>query len=139
MTEDPFIVLGLGFWLILLIVIFRLLSKYQRKRPPRTVITVLLHAICVVSFLLFNMGLTALLYGPVLELFDVNTSGFINLNGIFAAGIIWSTVCLITWVVVGQTKEQLGNYYRTLRISLMVFALLPLFAVFCFLFLASLK
>jgi len=139
MAAEPFVLLGLGFWLILLIVAFRLLDRYQKKRPPWTVITVLLHSNCIAILVLCNMGLTTLLYQPILELFDINTSGFINLNGIFTACIIWSILCLLFWVIVGKAKEQLGRYYRTLRTSLMIFALLPLFLCFLFLFLAGLN
>lgn len=139
MTEDPFALLGLGIWLIVLLVAFRALNRYQKKRPPVVLITVLLHTICTAILLICIIGLTWLLYHPVLELFNISTDGFMNLNGIFAAGIIWTIVCLFSWVAISKSREQAGSYYKTLLISLIVLALLPLLLCFLFLFLAGLK
>lgn len=128
-----------GMVLVLLIVAFRLLSRYQQRRHPIKAITMLLHAICVSIALVCNVVLTALLYEPVVASFDVNMDGFMSLNGLLTFAIIWSAICLLSLVVVVKADALFGIYYRTLRAAQMIFLLTPLLFVFIFLFVTGLK
>ena len=117
---------------------FSLLARYQRKRPPMRGVTVLQHVLAVVIMLTINLLITMLLFEPVLEIFDVDRGGFMNFNDLFAAIAIWTAVCLLALVLIGKVKEQLGSYYKTLRVSLIVCGLLPVSLIgvfFVFLFL----
>ena len=117
---------------------FSQLARYQRRHPPMRGVKVLLHVLAVAIMLTINLLITMLLFEPVLEIFDVDRGGFMNFNDLFAAIAIWTAVCLLALVLIGKIKEQLGSYYKTLRMSLIVCGLLPVSLIgvfFVFLFL----
>ena len=99
----------------------------------------MLRAICVGISLSWNVMWTAVLYEPVLERFDVNIDGFMNINGLLTFAAIWSAVCLLSLLIVVKVKTLWGVYYHTLRITQLTLLLMPLLIVFVLLFIAGLK
>lgn len=119
-------------------VCFSLLVRYQRKRPPMRGVTVVLRVLAVAIMLTINLLITIVLFEPVLAIFAIDRGGFMNFDDLFAAIAIWTAVCLLSLVLISNIKELLGSYYKTLRVSLIVFGLLPvgligIFFVFLFL------
>ena len=118
---------------------FSQLVRYQRKRPPMRGVNVLLRVFAVAIMLTINLLVTMLLFDPVLAIFAIDRGGFMNFDDLFAAIAIWTAVCLIVLVPIGKIRKQLGSYYKTLRMSLIVCALLPAGLVFLFFVLMFLK
>ncbi|MGS2760965.1 hypothetical protein [Sinomicrobium sp. M5D2P9] len=98
---------------------FLVAQPVSKKTPPDKV-----YNRCVGILLICNTILSLLLYELVLERFDIDTSGFINLNGVFTTGAIWSIMCLISLMLVGKIKARLGSYHKTLHVTLIIFVLL---------------
>src|SRR5690606_26949110 len=102
-------------------------------------VSFLRHTGCVALSLLVDMLCTSLLYEPVIAAFDIDMDGFMNMNGIVTALVIWMAVCALALWVLAKTHTRWGRYYRTLRAAQIVFLLLPLLLVVVLLFLAGLK
>lgn len=102
-------------------------------------VTVLLRVLAVTIVLTINLLITTVLFEPVLAIFAVDTGGFMNFNDLFTAFAIWTAVCLLALVLIGKIRDQLDSYYKPLRVSLIVCALLPAGLVFIFFFLVALK
>lgn len=80
-----------------------------------------------------------LLYDPVMDVFNIDTAGFMNLNGVLTATVIWMLIAIILLVTASFLKERLGAIYKTVRTTQKVFLLLPIILFIVFLFAASLK
>ena len=99
---------------------------------------VLQHILAVAIMLTINLLITMVLFEPVLAIFAIDRGGFMNFDDLFTAFAIWTAVCLLALVLIGNIKEQLGSYYKTLRVSLIICGLLPVSLIgifFVFLFL----
>ena len=120
-------------------VTFRVLSRYQQRRPPVSAVTVALRVLSVGISLVVNVVCAALLYAPVMTLFNINTDGFMNMSGIVTLAVIWLVVCVLALIILANGKALWGHYYRTLRTAQVIFILLPLLVVLVFLFAAALK
>ena len=80
-----------------------------------------------------------LLYDPVMEVLNIDTAGFMNLNGVLTATVIWMLNAIILLVTASFLKERLGAIYKTVRTTQKVFLLLPIILFIVFLLAASLK
>ena len=93
---------------------------------------------CILCFFINWIG-SFLLYNPVMKLFDISTDGFMNLNGLITATVIWMLIAIVMLVISYYAKEALGSVYSTVRTVQLVFLLLPIILLFVFLFAVSLK
>lgn len=121
---------------LILIVLFRVLNKRTKKATP---LSLVLKVITVGVCFHINVIFSLLLYEPIMEIFDINTGGFINLNGLFTLAIIWLLITVIVFAIAKAVKEKLGSYYKIIRITQMVLFVVPFLIVFLFLFGISLK
>ena len=136
MTE---VVLSWGVLLVLLVVAFRLLSRYQHQRPSIRGVTVSLHTLSVGISLVFTIICTALLYDPIIAGFDIHMDGFMNMNGLLTFLVIWVVVSALALALLVKSRTLWGSYYRTLCITQVVLLLLPLLFVVVVMFLLVLK
>ena len=74
-----------------------------------------------------------------MALFNINTHGFINLNGLATLATIWCIIALISLGVVINAKTLLGVYHKPLRVAYLVFSVLPIGIILLFLLAAGLK
>ena len=126
-------------WIISLvgfIILFNVVGKQQRK--GKNVSTIRKILACILCFHINWIG-SLLLYEPVMEVFDISTDGFMNMNGLITATIIWMVIAIIVLVVTSYTQELLGPLYRTVRTTQMVFLFLPIILLIVFFFMVSFK
>lgn len=97
-------------------------EEYNRHKP--TVAKKVLVA-CIV--LCINYCLSVLLYWGIMELFDVDTSGFINLNSLLVAVAYWEIIALLGAVFSSVFKRTLQPYGMMIVNIQAVFFILPLF------------
>ena len=119
-------------WLVLLGLSFAGLNRYQQKRQPNKLIRCVQHVLAMGIVLCVILPLTILLYKPVLIMFDINANGFMDMSGPFTAGILLSSLCLLTLGLFAKIRALLGVYYKTLRamlLSIALFILLLILAV----------
>lgn len=95
--------------------------------------------IACILCLFINWIVSFLLYEPVMEVFEISTDGFMNLNGLITATVIWMLIAITILMISYYAKEPLGYLYRTVRTVQLVFLLLPIILLFVFLFAVSLK
>ncbi|MGV3761644.1 hypothetical protein [Parapedobacter sp.] len=126
-------------WVISLIgfiLLFNVVSKQRRKGKNVSLIHKILA--CILCFHINGLG-SLLLYEPVLAVFDISTDGFMNMNGLVTAAVIWMVIAVIVLVVTSYAKELLGSLYGTVRTTQKVFLFLPIILVMVFLFVVSFK
>lgn len=119
-------------WLVLLGLSFAGLDRYQQKRQPNKLIRFVQHVLAMGIVLCFMLLFTVLLYDPVLIMFDINANGFMDMSGPFTAGVLLSSLCLLTLGLFAKIRVLLGGYYKTLRamlLSIVLFILLLILAV----------
>ena len=119
-------------WLVLLGLSFAGLDRYQQKRQPNKLIRFVQHVLAMGIVLCFMLLFTVLLYDPVLIMFDINANGFMDMSGPFTAGVLLSSLCLLTLGLFAKIRVLLGVYYKTLRamlLSIVLFILLLILAV----------
>ena len=121
---------------LILIVLFRVLNKRTKKETP---LSLVLKVITVGVCFHINVIFSLLLYEPIMKVFNINTDGFMNLNGLFTLAIIWLLITVIVFAIAKAVKEKLGSYYKIIRITQMVLFVVPFLIVFLFLFGISLK
>lgn len=80
-----------------------------------------------------------LLYGAVMEAFDISTDGFMNMNGLFTAAVTWMGIAVILLVISSYIKELLDPLYRTIRVTQLVFLFMPIILLMIFLFVVGFK
>lgn len=112
-------------------------GNHEKKKI--TVLSIVQNVITIGLCFLINLIFSLLLYEPVMLLFDVNTDGFINLNGIFTLAIIWLVIAAIVFGIAKAIKEKLGSFYKTIRITQIVLFVLPFLILFLFLVMVNLK
>lgn len=86
---------------------------------------------------IINLGLSSPLYFLLMEVFDVATGGFINLNGIFTAILSWLLVSLMACILAVIFKRKLKGYYKTVLGSQVACFLLPFFLALLLLLISS--
>jgi len=126
-------------WIISLIgfiILFNIVGKQQRKGKNASTIRKIIA--CILCFHI-NGILSFLLYEPVMEVFDISTDGFMNMNGFVTATVIWMVIALIVLVVTSYAKELLGSLYGTVRTTQKVFLFLPVILLIVFFVAASFK
>ncbi len=123
----------------LLLAIFLIVNRWKRKSRFKRQLTVVLHVLLVALNVQFNLCATGLFYEPLMDLFDIQTDGFMNMNGVWTGLSIWIMLASIMLYLAIHLKEQLVPYYRTIRITQIIFIILPIVVVFGFLLLAGLK
>ena len=105
----------------------------------KTVPSIIRKIIAILICFYINWLGSFLLYDPVMEVFNIDTAGFMNLNGVLTATVIWMLIAIILLVTASFLKERLGAIYKTVRTTQKVFLLLPIILFIVFLFAASLK
>src|SRR5690606_38798027 len=93
---------------------------------------------CILCFFI-NWIVRFLLYEPVMEVLEISTDGFMSLNGLITATVIWMLLALAILMISYYAKEPLGYLYHTVRTVQLVVLLLPIILLFVFLFAVSLK
>lgn len=86
---------------------------------------------------IINLALSSPLYFLLIEVFDVATGGFINLNGIFVAILSWLLVSLAVCMLAVIFKRKLKGYYKTILGSQVAYFLLPFFLTLLLLLFSS--
>lgn len=86
-----------------------------------------------------NGMLCFLLYEPVMDLFDIDTNGFMNMNGLITIAVIWMAISTIVLIVSSYAKELLADLYITVQITQKVFLILPIIVLVMFFFAASFR
>lgn len=126
-------------WIISLIgfiILFNVVGKQRRKGKNVSLIHKTLA--CILCFHINGIG-SYLLYEPVMEVFDISTDGFMNMNGLVTAAVIWMAIAIIVLMVTSYAKELLGSLYSTVRTTQKVFLFLPVIFLILFFLVASFK
>ncbi|SEH95750.1 hypothetical protein SAMN02927937_02377 [Paenimyroides aquimaris] len=126
-------------WVISLIgfiIFFNVVGKQQRK--GKNVSTIRKILACILCFHINGIGIH-LLYEPVMEVFDINTDGFMNMNGLVTAAVMWIVIAITVLIVSSYVKELLGSLYSTIRTTQKVFLFLPIILLIVFFFVVSFK
>lgn len=118
------------------IILFNVVGKQQLKGKSVSMIRKILA--CILCFYINWLG-SFLLYEPVMEVFDISTDGFMNMNGLVTAAAIWMVIALIVLVVTSYAKELLGPLYGTVRTTQKIFLFLPIILLIVFFFVVSFK
>lgn len=121
---------------IVFIILFNVVGKQQRKGKNVSKIRKIIA--CILCFHINGIG-NFLLYEPVMEVFDISTDGFMNMNGLVTAAVIWMGIAIIVLVVASYAKELLGSLYSTVRTTQKVFLFLPIILLIVFFFVVSFK
>jgi len=93
---------------------------------------------CILCFYINWLG-SFLLYEPVMEAFDISTDGFMNMNGLVTAIVIWMLIAVSMLVISSYAKELLGPLYRTVRTTQKVLLFLPIILLILFFIVISFK
>ncbi len=136
MTE---VIVGWGCMVIVLWITRSALNNRRNKAAPSRGLWVWLRMITVSIAFSLHVIVSALLYEPVMELFDIDTNGFMNLNGLATFAAIWSVTALLCCWLVTKAEPLFGMYYKPLRVAYLIFATLPLAIICVFLFIVALK
>ncbi len=126
-------------WIISLvgfIILFNVVGKQQRK--GKNVLPIRKIVACILCFHINWIG-SLLLYEPVMQVFDISTDSFMNMNGFVTATVIWMVIAIIVLVVTSYAKELLGSLYGTVRTTQKVFLFLPVILLIVFFVAASFK
>lgn len=135
MPDIELLISWIGSFLILIVLFIVLNKKVDKAKPVSWVLKVIVIGLCFHINLIFSL----LLYEPIMQLLDIGTDGFMNLNGILTIAIIWLIIIGIGFATAMAVKEKLGFYYRTIRNTQIVLFILPFLIVFLFLVGISLK
>ncbi len=127
-------------WLPLLLVflaVFFVLRKQKTKedRTKDVVLKIISVGLCIVV----NVLLSALLHWLIMDVFYIDTSGFINLNELFVYIASWVVVSLLFVVLIRTLKDRLGNLYKTFLITQIICFVIPFLCLFVFLLVAGMK
>ena len=119
-------------WIISFIcfaLLLNVVGKQQKKGKNVSLIRKIL--VGIVCFHINGM-LSFLFYQPVMDTFDIDTDGFMNMNGLVTAAVIWMVIAIIVLVVTSYAKELLGPLYGTVRTTQKVFLFLPIILLIVF-------
>lgn len=125
-------------WIISLLffaLLFFVLNKQQKDKNVNLLQKILVVILCIH----INAIGSVILYEPVMDLFQISTNGFMNLNGLITFAIIWMILSIVILVISYYTKNRLGTLYNTIKRTQFVFLILPIFLLMLFLFAVSLK
>ena len=126
-------------WIISFIcfsLLLNVVGKQQKKGKNVSLIRKILAGI--LCFHINWLG-SLLLSEPVMDIFDIDTDGFMNMNGLVTAAVVWMVIAIIVLVITSYAKELLADLYRTVRITQKVFLILPIVVLVMFLFATSFK
>ncbi len=125
-------------WIISLLfyaLLFYVLNKQQKEKG----VNLLQKILVVILFFHINAIGSLILYEPMMNLFQISTNGFINLNGLITFAIIWMIISIVILILSYYTKNRLATLYNTIIRTQFVFLVLPIFLLMLFLFAVSLK
>ena len=125
-------------WIISLLfyaLLFYVLNKQQKNK----IVNLLQKTLIVILCIHINAIGSVILYEPVMDLFQISTNGFINLNGLITFAIIWMIISIVILILSYYTKNRLATLYNTIIRTQFVFLVLPIFLLMLFLFAVSLK
>ena len=125
-------------WIISLLffaLLFFVLNKQQKDKNVNLLQKILVVILCIH----INAIGSVILYEPVMDLFQISTNGFMNLNGLITFAIIWMILSIVILIISYYTKNRLGTLYNTIKRTQFVFLILPIFLLMLFLFAVSLK
>lgn len=135
MPDIEVLISWIGSFLMFFLLFIVLNKKVEKSRFFSPVLKVFVIGLCFHINLIFSL----LLYEPIMQLMDISTDGFMNLNGILTLAIIWLILIGIGLATAKAVKEKLGFYYKTIRNTQIVLFVLPFLIVFLFLYGISLK
>lgn len=124
-------------WIISLL--FYLLLFFLIKQQKNKIVNLLQKTLIVILCIHINAIGSVILYEPVMDLFQISTNGFINLNGLITFAIIWMIISIVILILSYYTKNRLATLYNTIIRTQFVFLVLPIFLLMLFLFAVSLK
>lgn len=124
-------------WIISLL--FYALLFFIIKQQKNKIVNLLQKTLIVILCIHINAIGSVILYEPVMDLFQISTNGFINLNGLITFAIIWMILSIVILILSYYTKNRLGTLYNTIIRTQFVFLVLPIFLLLLFLFAVSLK
>ena len=124
-------------WIISLL--FYALLFFLIKQQKNKIVNLLQKTLIVILCIHINAIGSVILYEPVMDLFQISTNGFMNLNGLITFSIIWMILSIVILVISYYTKNRLGTLYNTIKRTQFVFFILPIFLLLLFLFAVSLK
>src|SRR5690625_1217654 len=125
-------------WIISLLffaLLFFVLNKQQKDKNVNLLQKILVVILCIH----INAIGSVILYEPVMDLFQISTNWFMNLNGLITFAIIWMILSIVILIISYYTKNRLGTLYNTIKRTQFVFLILPIFLLMLFLFAVSLK
>jgi len=122
--------------LVCFVLLFNIIGKQHQK--GKNVCLVRKIIACILCFHINGM-VSFLLYEPVMKTFNISTDGFMNMNGLVTATVIWMVIAVILLVISSYAKELFDSLYNTIRTTQKVFLFLPIFLLIVFLFVASFK
>jgi len=129
----------MGGWIISLIgfiTLFNIVGKQQRNGKNVSMIRKIIA--CILCFHINWIG-SLFFYEPVMEVFDISTEGFINMNGLVTAAVIWMAIAIAVLVITSYAKELLGSVYGSVRTAQKVFLFLPIILLIVFFFAVCFK
>ena len=109
------------------------------KQQKNKIVNLLQKTLIVILCIHINAIGSVILYEPVMDLFQISTNGFINLNGLITFAIIWMILSIVILILSYYTKNRLATLYNTIIRTQFVFLVLPIFLLMLFLFAVSLK
>lgn len=124
-------------WIISLL--FYALLFFLIKQQKNKIVNLLQKTLIVILCIHINAIGSVILYEPVMDLFQISTNGFINLNGLITFAIIWMIISIVILILSYYTKNRLATLYNTIIRTQFVFLVLPIFLLMLFLFAVSLK
>lgn len=124
-------------WIISLL--FYALLFFLIKQQKNKIVNLLQKTLIVILCIHINAIGSLILYEPMMNLFQISTNGFMNLNGLITITIIWMILSIVILVISYYTKNRLGTLYDTIKRTQFVFFILPIFLLLLFLFAVSLK
>lgn len=124
-------------WIISLL--FYALLFFLIKQQKNKIVNLLQKTLIVILCIHINAIGSVILYEPVMDLFQISTNGFINLNGLITFAIIWMIITIVILILSYYTKNRLATLYNTIIRTQFVFLVLPIFLLMLFLFAVSLK
>lgn len=124
-------------WIISLL--FYALLFFLIKQQKNKIVNLLQKTLIVILCIHINAIGSLILYEPVMDLFQISTNGFINLNGLITFAIIWMIISIVILILSYYTKNRLATLYNTIIRTQFVFLVLPIFLLMLFLFAVSLK
>src|SRR5690606_10930922 len=124
-------------WIISLL--FYVLLFFLIKQQKNKIVNLLQKTLIVILCIHINAIGSVILYEPVMDLFQISTNGFINLNGLITFAIIWMILSIVILILSYYTNTRLATLYNTIIRKQFVFLVLLIFLLMLFYCAVSIK